>query len=169
MAKEIAAVEKPLTWLLLSHLPITRKAEAIPCIKRYKLRWHLEEFHKVLKSACRIEKCHLKTFERLDKLIALMSVIAFRLYFISLMNRVFPKASAQIILQEHEWQALCLNNLQFIPEEPPNVRETIRMIGKLGGYLGRNSDAEPGITVIWRGWSKLQNMSEFFLKVKRYG
>ena len=155
--------------MLLSHLPITSQSEAIQCIKRYKLRWHVEEFHKVLKSACRIEKCRLQTFERLDKFIALMSIIAFRLYFISLVNKVFPKASGQIILQEHEWQALCLNNLQFIPEEPPNVRETIRMIGKLGSFLGRNSDAEPGITVIWRGWSKLKIMSEFFLRVKDVG
>jgi hypothetical protein len=41
-------------------------------------------------------------------------------------------------------------------EAPPraslNLKEVVRMIGRLGGDLGRTCDGEPSITVIWRGW-----------------
>jgi len=34
------------------------------------------------------------------------------------------------------------------PKSPPNVRGAIRMLGRLGGFLGRKNDGEPGIVVI---------------------
>ena len=35
----------------------------------------------------------------------------------------------------------------------------MRWIAQLGGFLGRKSDGEPGITTIWRGWQRLQDLS----------
>ena len=39
--------------------------------------------------------------------------------------------------------------------QPASLREVVRMIGRLGGHLGRKGDGEPGVTVLWRGWSEL--------------
>ena len=47
-----------------------------------------------------------------------------------------------------------------LPDKPPTVRQAIRWIGQLGGFLGRKSDGEPGITVIWRGWQRLQDIAD---------
>lgn len=152
-----------LDWMLLSNYPVNDFSQAVKCLRWYKSRWNIEEFHKILKSGCNIEDCQLQTFERVNKYIALMSVIAFRLFYITLVNRVTPEESCTIFLKEHEWQSLCLATKKEVPAKPPLVREAVRMIGQLGGFLARKSDGEPGITVIWRGWEKLQIISDFFL------
>ena len=36
------------------------------------------------------------------------------------------------------------------------------MIAKLGGFLGRKSDKEPGTTTLWRGLQRLDNMVDFY-------
>ena len=35
------------------------------------------------------------------------------------------------------------------------IYEFYREVAKLGGFLGRRSDGEPGWITIWRGWQKL--------------
>ena len=35
----------------------------------------------------------------------------------------------------------------------------MRLVAKIGGYLGRNSDAPPGDQLIWHGYAALQSMS----------
>jgi hypothetical protein len=37
------------------------------------------------------------------------------------------------------------------------------MIAKLGEFLGRRHDGEPGMTYIWRGWEKLTSIADFWL------
>jgi Transposase Tn5 dimerisation domain len=34
----------------------------------------------------------------------------------------------------------------------------VRWIGELGGFLGRKSDGEPGVKVLWRGFIRLQDI-----------
>jgi len=46
------------------------------------------------------------------------------------------------------------------PSKLPTVRQAVRWIAQLGGFLGRKSDGEPGITAIWRGWQRLQDLSD---------
>jgi hypothetical protein len=41
--------------------------------------------------------------------------------------------------------------------EPPTLSNYFLKIAKLGGYLARASDAPPGNTVMWRGFSKLKD------------
>ncbi|MFO0904963.1 MAG: IS4 family transposase [Pirellulales bacterium] len=37
------------------------------------------------------------------------------------------------------------------------VRQFYREVAKLGGFLGRKGDGEPGWITLWRGWEKLNN------------
>jgi len=36
--------------------------------------------------------------------------------------------------------------------------EFYREVAKLGSFLGRRSDGEPGWITMWRGWQKLNNL-----------
>ncbi len=38
----------------------------------------------------------------------------------------------------------------------------IKLVGKIGGYLGRSNDPPPGHQLMWHGYSKLQLMCEGF-------
>jgi hypothetical protein len=48
------------------------------------------------------------------------------------------------------------------------LREAVRMIGRLGGHLGRKGDGEPGPTVLWRGWLRLYEDVEILRAHKEF-
>lgn len=161
-------VEEPIEWLLLTNCPVACLADAVQIVKWYRCRWQIEVFHKVLKSGCVIEECRLQTAERLYPFIALKSVIAWRLHWMTYVNRHQPDAPCTVVLANHEWQALYMriHRTATLPVEPPTVYQAVRWIGQLGGFLGRKNDAEPGITVIWRGWLRLQDIAATWYLVK---
>ena len=65
-AKEISASAKKskIDWMLLTDLPVSKKKDALQIIDFYKMRWSIENYHKVIKSDCTIEKCRLNTADR---------------------------------------------------------------------------------------------------------
>ena len=38
------------------------------------------------------------------------------------------------------------------------VREFVRGVAGLGGFLGRTGDGEPGVRTLWRGYQRLQDL-----------
>jgi hypothetical protein len=57
--------EPAVEWMLLTNVPVRTFAEACERVEWYRSRWQVEEFHKVLKSGCRVEACRLQTAQRL--------------------------------------------------------------------------------------------------------
>ncbi len=41
---------------------------------------------------------------------------------------------------------------------PPTLNEVLRLVAKLGGFLARKGDGEPGVKTIWLG---LQRVMDF--------
>ena len=158
---------EPLEWMLITNMPVNSIDAAVKMGNWYKLRWQIECYHRILKSGCKVEECRLETYDRLKKFVRLKSIIAFRLFWLTLVNRVHPEISSDQILEEHEWKALCCHITQNRkpPSQPPTMREAVRMIARLGGFLGRKSDKEPGMTYIWRGWEKLALIADFWLSI----
>jgi hypothetical protein len=163
--------EKPLYWRLLTTLAVKNFDDAKQIIKHYKMRWNIESFFKVLKSGCKIEDCRLEHADRIIRYAAVMSVIAWRIYWMVHVNRLAPKSIWGLILTQLEYHTLWvrMNKKEImqgnLPRKPPpdkqwSVHECIRSIAKLGGYNGRKSDGEPGMTSIWTGWTRLQDMVE---------
>lgn len=161
-------VDEPIEWLLLINLPVNDFATAAQVIQWYCARWQIEVYHKVIKSGCRVEDCRLQTVERLYSYIALMCVIAWRLHWLTYINRVDPDLPCTVALSTVEWQALYMrmNDTTALPDSPPSVRQAVRWIAQLGGFLARKRDGEPGITVIWRGWQRLQDIAATWYLVK---
>lgn len=166
-------VEEPIEWLLLTNYSVDCFAAAVQIVKWYRCRWQIEVFHKILKSGCVIEECRLETAERLYPFIALKSIIAWRLHWMTYVSRHQPDAACTVVLAEHEWQALYMriHRTSTLPTVLPTVYEVVRWIGQLGGFLGRKNDGEPGITVIWRGWQRLQDIAAtwYLVKEQTYG
>jgi len=92
-------------------------------------------------------------------------VIAWRLFWITHVNRCVPDAPCVIVLAEHERQALyvTIHRTTILPQQTPTVRQAVRWIAQLGGFLGRKRDGEPGVTVIWRGWQRPSDISATWL------
>ena len=151
---------QPLQWLLLTTLPIERLADAEQVVRWYTYRWRIERYHFTLKSGCRLEELQLETAERLRRALALYAIVAMRLLHLTYLARQEPEASCEAAVSEEEWEVLWRHFQPdaALPLQPPSLRQTIRWIGRLGGFLARKGDGEPGVQVLWRGLRQLQAM-----------
>lgn len=173
LAEEESAPEgaEPVSWLLLTTLPTEDFESARRRTEAYARRWLVERFFYTLKEGCRAEELQLGTAERLERALSLKCVVAWRLLWLSQEARRDPHASCEGILAEHEWRALYAFHYPELPEakKPPTLREAIRLIAKLGGFLGRKQDGEPGVKTIWLGFAVLQRLSTMYRSLaKRY-
>ena len=153
--------EEAVHWLLLTSLPVETVAQARQVTVWYSYRWLIERFHYVLKSGCKLEDRHLREATRLERLLAVFSVVAWHLLWLTYQARQTPDALCTVALQPVEWHALYafIHRSQRLPDQPPSLRQVVRWIGQLGGFLGRKGDGEPGGKVLWRGWQLLQDIT----------
>lgn len=148
------AGEEAIEWLLYTSLHISTLAEAMAVVKLYQLRWLIEEWHKALKTGTRILQRQLRDGERLAPLVALSSISALRLVQLKTLARAEPERPANEVVPLR-YQAVLRRALRQEPQRPMTVREFFRSLARLGGFLARRSDGEPGWQTTWRGWEKL--------------
>ena len=152
-------------WKLITNLPVRSRREAVEKLAWYAMRWRIETFHKILKSGCRAETSKLRTAERIVNLIAVFCILSWRIFWMTMMNRVAPNASPLVALTRMETHLLDT----LIPDTPANRRRQptlapyLTKIARLGGYLARTKDPPPGNTVMWRGLSRLTDIELGFL------
>lgn len=165
---DVAEGENAIQWLLLTSLAVSNLEDAVEKINWYKQRWKIERFHFTLKSGCKVEKLQLETVDRLENAISLYSIIAWKLIWLTHESREHPDDSCERVLEKHEWQSLfCMvNKNPNPPNVPPTLKEAVLMISKLGGFIGRKGDGNPGIMVMWRGLQRLNDIAAvwFFLR-----
>lgn len=143
-------------WKLITDLPVTSRADAIEKLQWYALRWKIETFHKILKSGCKAEESKLRTSERLLRLIAVFCILSWRIFWMTMINRVASGMTAAAVFTKTERRLLD----QLVPDRQRNhamkkdLAFYITKIARLGGYLDRTSDPPPGNIVMWRGLSR---------------
>jgi hypothetical protein len=151
----------PILWRLLTTLPVTCVEEACQKVRWYAQRWQIEVLHKVLKSGCKIEQRQLETAARLERALAVDQVVAWRLLALCKGAREQPDQAVSAWLGQAEWEALwCHVHQQTTPPKtPPGVRQAVRWIGQLGGFMARKGDGEPGPLTLWRGLHRLNDLT----------
>lgn len=162
-ARELQAPKgcSPIVWRLLTTLPVTSVQEACVRVGWYAQRWQIEVIHKVLKSGCKIEQRQLETAARLDRVLAVDQVVAWRLLALCKAAREQPDEAVSAWLSQAEWQALWCHVHQRTtpPMTPPSVRQAVRWIAQLGGFMARKGDGEPGPITLWRGLHRLNDLT----------
>ena len=146
---------QPIRWVLLTSLPVATFDDAWTVIRYYELRWLVEEYHKALKTGCRTESRQLKTAGRLEAFVGLTSVIAVRLLQLKSIARTKPHIPAKSVVPNVWLKMLKLASKTLTCVHDLTVGQFYREVAKLGGFLGRKNDGEPGWITIWRGWEKL--------------
>ena len=97
---------EPVEWFLLSTRTIDSVEQAQECLRWYGLRWRIEDWHRVLKSGCRIEALQHKTAQRLKRAIAINLVIAWRIMLMTLLGRQCPDLPVQVMFSDIEIDVL---------------------------------------------------------------
>jgi hypothetical protein len=164
-------ITSPLEWMLLSTIDVSTLDNAVEKVMWYTRRWGIEVYHKTLKSGCKVENRQLGTVDRIEKCLAIDMVVGWRIYYLTKLGRETPDLPCTIYFEEDEWKALVTYKTKspIIPDKPPSLHEAIRMVGTLGGYLGRKGDGEPGIITIWRGLQCLDIITETWRVFMSYG
>lgn len=169
---EVAEVDPPqgvtpIRWVLFTSLPVTSFDEAWTVIEYYEQRWLVEEYHKALKTGCRAESAQLKTAGRLEAFIGLTSVVAVRLLQLKSEARQSPEKLAKTVVPEILIKMLQLARKKPLVIDGMTAGQFYREVAKLGGFLGRNGDGDPGWITIWRGWEKLNAFLHAAERLKR--
>jgi Transposase DNA-binding/Transposase Tn5 dimerisation domain len=148
---------EPIEWTLFTSLPVEAPEAALEVLGYYEQRWLIEEWHKALKTGCRVEARQLQTGARLAPLVGLLSVVAVRLLELRAVARGEPDRPTEELVPRR-YVRLLEGSRKVGAGAFGRVGEFVRGVAKLGGFLGRKGDGEPGWMTIWRGWEKLQGM-----------
>ena len=143
-----------LRWVLYTMEPVATIAHADTVIGWYKRRPTIEDYHKAFKTGCHVEERCYETSERLERVTALLSVVAVRLMQLKTAAVETPDRPARE-LAPIQWVRLVQTARRKPVNDSMTIREFIRAPGGLGGHLGRKSDGEPGWITVWRGFEKL--------------
>ena len=152
----------PLQWMLLTTRIIDGFEIATEVIGWYCLRWEIEIYHRTLKSGCKIETRQLGAADRIEACLAIDMVVAWRVFHLAKLGRETPDVPCTVFFSECEWKALVVYKTKnpIPPQNPPTLRDAMRMVGGLGGFLGRKGDGEPGTQTIWLGLQRLDDITE---------
>jgi hypothetical protein len=148
-------------WKLITNLPVRSRKDALEKLSWYAMRWKIETFHKILKSGCRAEDSKLRTAERIVNLIAIFCILSWRIFWMTMLNRLAPHASPSIALTAQETRLLDMIMQGMESKHPQRLLLSVYLtkIARLGGYLARAKDPPPGNVVMWRGLSRLTDIS----------
>ena len=137
-----------LEWILLSTLAVASEKEALEKVEWYRRRWLVEEYHKCLKTGCSIESRQFQTRHALESVLGLLSIVA-----IFLLQLKFAEEGDLPLALKTAVSAISKRDMS-----QASPKEVLREIAKLGGFLARKGDGEPGWQTIWRGWTRLQDI-----------
>jgi hypothetical protein len=151
------ADETPVEWMLLTTEAIADIQMASTILRWYSYRWRVEEYHKIFKSGCQVERYRLAS-DGMKSLIGFLSVIAVELLQLTYLHRTLPSAPAIEILNPLQLRILKAKS----PKLPKllTVSWAVEAIARLGGYLEHRHKTPIGIQVLWRGWLKLHDLCE---------
>lgn len=146
-----------LEWVLYTNHELNGIEDALEVIGWYESRWIVEEYHKAMKTGCNIEDPQFQSTERLEPMIALLSMVAITLLNLrDLARRDDAKTrkasdvvSAEMIEVVSLWRHRKLN-----PDM--TIHEFCLALARMGGHLNRKRDGLPGWLTLWRGWSQMQ-------------
>ena len=151
---------KAVEWRLLTNRTVADFAAAGELIDWYRCRWEIEIFFNVLKNGCRVEALQLGSVAKLELALAVYMVVAWRLARLVRLGRTHPDLAASELFTEAEWKGAYILAKKKPPTETPALREVIRHIAMLGGFLGRKCDGEPGVKTLWLGFARIRDFVE---------
>jgi len=151
--------QERLEWTLLTNEPVRSFEDAYRVVGWYECRWIIEEYHKGMKTGCRVESPQFTSEDRLQPAIALLSVVALTLLQLRQASRRADAKTrkATTVIGESYVEVLSLWRHKEIRRDW-TVHEFYYALARLGGHQNRKHDHPPGWQVLWEGWKELLPM-----------
>jgi hypothetical protein len=124
----------PVEWMLLTDLPVANWAQAQEKLQWYCRRWGNEEWHRVLKTGCGVERRESETAANLERAVAFELILAWRVLLLVKLGRALPDLPAATLFTSEELEVLGRNKKKRAGAAPhPDLAAS----GAAGGGLGR--------------------------------
>ena len=155
------------SWLLMTTLPIETVDDTRRIIDYYVARWTVEIYFRTLKTGCRVEDIQLEKTHRLKNCLAFYQIIAWRVLYLTYLNRTSPTLPCTAVFTDSEWKSVWrVVNKKTLPSKPPILSTMMQMLSQLGGYNNRATEAPVGPQPIWIG---LRRMTDFAIAWDAFG
>jgi hypothetical protein len=151
-----AGVDEPLEWVLWCSVPTATADELKTRRDWYTCRPMVEQYHDIEKNGCAQEARRFETADRMATCLAVLSVVAVRVFQMRSALDHEPSAPAAAVGTEAEIGLI--RRLVGHTGGGFAVWDYVRGVAKLGGFLGRKRDGNPGVRALWRGYQRLQDM-----------
>lgn len=155
------------SWLLMTSLPIESTEDILRVVDYYIARWTVEIYFRTLKTGCRIESIQLETLHRVKNCLAFYKIIAWRILYLTYLNRTTPELPCTAVFDDCEWKSVWqVMKKTPPPTKPPMLGEFIPLLTKLGGYNNRPSERPAGPQVFW---TAIRRMLDFAIAWVNFG
>ena len=150
-------------WYLITNAEINTDADAEEQIRNYIQRWKIERFHYILKSGCKIEEKQVRSYEKLNVLSLLYSVIALQIMHMTYLGKLCPNLPAELFLEKEELKLLyfAARRTKILSEKTYTIKDMILDLAALGGRRLSPSDGMPGVSSVWNGLEKFYILLEY--------
>jgi hypothetical protein len=151
--------QERLEWFLVTNEPVLGFEDAYRVVGWYECRWIVEEYHKGMKTGCKIESPQFTTEERLQPAIALLSIVTLTLLAMrDASRRKDAKKRSAIEIIDADYVAVLSAWRHGEIRTDWSIHDFYYAMARLGGHQNRKSDHPPGWQTIWNGWNDLQAM-----------
>ncbi len=158
------AHEDHVEWWLITSLPVDSTEDVERVIEYYKARWTIEVYFRVLKTGCRVEEIQLETTARVKACLAFYHIIAWRVLYLTHLNRASPDLPCTAVFADYEWQPVWrVTTKRDLPKQPPLLSEFTNLLASLGGYNNRSGEPPPGPKPIWIGIRRAADFTQAWL------
>jgi hypothetical protein len=165
--------EERLEWFLLTNEPVNSFEDVYRVVGWYECRWIIEEYHKGMKTGCRIESPQFTSEDRLQPAIALISIVTLTLLAMRDASRrpdAKERKATNIISEEYVAVLSAWRHGRI--KKDWSIHDFCYALARLGGHQNRKNDHPPGWQVLWEGWKELQAMlcgADVMKEIKKCG
>jgi Transposase Tn5 dimerisation domain. len=151
--------QERLEWFLVTNEPVLTFDDAYRVVGWYECRWIVEEYHKGMKTGCKIESPQFTTEERLQPAIALLSIVTLTLFEMrNASRRPDAKTRKATEIISKDYVAVLSVWRHRTTRIDWSIHDFYYALARLGGHQNRKNDHPPGWQTIWEGWKELQAM-----------
>jgi hypothetical protein len=162
----VMAYNEEYCWILLTNLEVRTFSDCQRVVSLYKERWHIEDYHKILKTAYQVDEIYLHSSRQaIINALIMASLSACRLYWLIFVGRVEKSIKADSVFTELEWKSVYVYFKETIPSSIPPLAEVILRIARLGGFKNKNDAKPPGIKTMWLGWQSFTVVAEMYKNI----
>lgn len=153
------------SWLLITSLPIDILKDIQLVIEYYVQRWTIEVFFRVFKTGCQVEKIQLETLSRLKNCLAFYKIIAWRIMYLTQLNRECPALPCDTLFDDCEWKSVWrVVTKTELPQAAPPLTEFMTLLTQLGGYNNRKTESPPGPQPVWVGIRRMTDLATAWME-----